>query len=166
MRKEFFVNRGVLVWGSILLALSVIGTVIFAVLYKGLSTQLLDAVLGITIVCWGCLISLVIVLIFYGGMAEINDEGILFRYLFKFRKFKRFFKWEEIDEIEIMKLLFLKGIYISRKHFIYGHKVLSTMKNNPDMIILATGNKKIIEAIQQYYKKEIISGRTFKNTQD
>ncbi|MCL2061042.1 MAG: hypothetical protein FWH03_00240 [Firmicutes bacterium] len=104
------------------------------------------------------------ILILNRGIVEINSEGILYRNCLKFRKLTRFFKWEEIHEIEVIKFLGIRTIiYITRVHMYYGHKRLCSMKNCEDIIILEVASKNICKSIRNHYKKEIITGRTFKS---
>lgn len=96
------------------------------------------------------------------GKAQINEKGILYK--------KRFFSWDEIDEVEILSGWnsgFFKTIVITRGHrYSYGHKLFVSMRNDPDVILLRFAIKKRLRKIKDYWHKNIIVGRNFRNTQD
>jgi len=165
MSKKFFTNKFALYIILIFMSLATICTILYIVL-DDIGPNVYEFLLIFLILYWLCAIFLLLILLFNCWVVEVNDQGILYRNLFKFRKFTRFFKWDEIDEIEMIKKRFFSigRTYITKINLTFGQKIYFAqyMKNEPNIIMLNIANKKFQKVIQKYYQKQIIFGRTFK----
>ncbi len=160
MSKKFSSNNGLLPILLSLFSISLIITISVVILYFQKEQIILEILFIFLIIFWSCSFFLFTIFLLNYAIVEISEKGILYRK----RKLKRFLEWEEVCEIEIIKLKFLnlKQIFFTRTQFNYGHKLFLNMNEDPDIIIINSNNKKLLKEIKKYHSKEIICGRNFK----
>lgn len=93
---------------------------------------------------------------------EIDQNGIEYKNLFKFRKFHRCFSWAEIIEIEIIKVFPFKYLYISKANMSFGQKLFANKKDENCTFFIY--QKRLRREIKKFCPLVIIEDRNTKNS--